>query len=196
MKNLLTKIAAPLLVAGSLFFAQPQKVEAEAKSGFNINGGIFRSDNEDADDYYGVFFGGKIGLDTRIANYFRFTSNLSIYHSAKEDKGVERNATIVQVEPMLQLVSPDFGGGFIYCGAGLNWTHIGENVSYKGENLKSSAEGRGGVLCLGLEFLPKKNSNWGGSIELAHKAVTNDEDIEFGGTSLTVGGKYFFGLNN
>jgi hypothetical protein len=189
MKNLLKKV----LATGALICAlggQPQKVEAESYSGINLGLGAFRSAEEAVTDYYKFLMGAKIGVDTRINDYLRFTTNLSINSEKREDKGVERQISFLQLESMPQLVGKgDFG--YFYGGAGISLNQVTEKANYKDEDFEMSESAGGIVFCGGLEFVPEEGTKWGVFAEFSYRKAMS-EGADFGGTTFMVGGKYFF----
>jgi hypothetical protein len=190
MKNLLAKVVAPFVIAESLFFAQPHKVEAEPKSGITIGLGAFRSAEEAVTDYYKFLMGAKIGVDTKINDYLRFAANLSIHTGNKDEIGIEREIYFSQFESMLQLVGKG-EIGYFYGGAGTSINQVTERASSKEEDFEASNSASGIVFCGGMEFVPEEGTNWGGFAEISYRKAINGES-DFGGTTLMVGGKYFF----
>lgn len=191
MKGLIGRIVTPILAAATLCFAQPQKVEAEAYSGINFGIGAFNSAEKAVADYYGLLMSAKIGVDTRISDYLRFTTNLSINSEDEKDKNVKRQISFLQLESMLQLVGKG-EIGYFYGGAGMSINQVTERASSKTKDFEASNSASGIVFCGGMEFVPEGGTNWGGFAEISYRKAMNGES-DFGGTTFIVGGKYFFG---
>jgi hypothetical protein len=189
MKNLLAKVVAPFAIMAALG-GQPQKVEAEPRSGITLGLGAFSSAEEAVTDYYKLLMGFKIGADTKINDYLRFTTNFSLHAEGKDEKGIEREIYFLQLEPMIQLVGKG-DIGYFYGGVGLSINQVTERASSKKEDIEMSESAGGIVLCGGMEFAPEKGTNWGGFAEISVRKAMNEE-IDFGGTTFMVGGKYFF----
>lgn len=188
MKNLLAKVAAPFVVMAAL---GGQPAVAENRSNFNFGLGVFTPANKEVKDRYSdTLFGGRIGVESRISEYFNFSTNLSAFTAQGEDGDINYAITFFQLEPMINVVSPEDKNGTMHLGAGLSYTSVQENASRGSEEAEGSADALGIVVEAGIETVPK--NDWSFLINLSYRLV-NKDDAKFGGSALTLGGKYHFG---
>ena len=187
MKNLLAKVVAPFAVMLAL---GGQPAVAESKSNIHFALGGFSPLNEAVKDFYsGGFAGGSMGVDIRLSDYFRWSSDLSAFTRTEEVDGVERTMNYLQLEPIIQVVGKD-NNGILYAGFGPSYNQIQEKATNGKEEAEGTADCWGVVGKIGAEFL-SRTSPWGGFAEFSFRNATR-EDVKFGGTSIVVGAKYFF----
>ena len=186
MKNLLAKVIAPIAVMTALS-GQPAIAENRSNIHFGVGGLV--SANEDVHQRYAGLFGGRFGVDIGFSKYLRSSIDFSFYTKGAEVNGVDYSLTLIQFEPTIQALFEE-DGAILYGGIGLTYISAQEKAS-KGKNEAEAGDSTGGIVAkIGGELL-SETSNWGGFVEFSFRKATKG-DIEFGGTSLDIGAKYYF----
>ena len=202
MKNLLTKIAAPVLLGVTLFFAQPQKAECETEkgvSGFKAGVNYFLPSDSDIQNAYGGMWGVKLGLNNQLDDNVRLSTNLSLsgtdgksrtYGSTKVDSEV----SIVHFEPMIQFFELDRkNSALFYGGAGLSYSYVKETITASSnviQEIEMTAYAWGAVFSAGFDIIPEKeNVNLFGEISYR---FAKKNGVDFGGFALNFGVNILF----
>jgi len=191
MKSLLTKVVAPFVVAGSLFFAQPQKVEAENRSNVNFSLGGFLFSDKELSEYYAGLFGGGVGIDVKLnGDYFRWGADISAFSKRVNKDNIESNVNLFQYSSTIQIISKN-DMGMIYGEFGPVYVQVHVDATDGKENVDGNVDAAGFIGKVGGEF-PWKNSKNATFFELSYCSALNG-NLQLGGGTLSLGAKYYLG---